>query len=79
MNLVLHGSVPGVPRTPLVTLQEKVSPEMVSKKQLGLWESLGAHCHLSAHSPLCPQPGVSGFKSHVGSSTLQPHRPQAWP
>lgn len=31
-----------MPRTPLVTFQEKVSPEMVSKDGLGLWAVLWA-------------------------------------
>lgn len=30
-----RGSVPGVPGMPLVTPQEKASPEMVSEKELG--------------------------------------------
>lgn len=44
--------MPGVPRTPLVIFQKKMSLEMASKEGCDLQAILWAHCHLSHPSVL---------------------------
>lgn len=71
MSPVLRGAAQGqvCPGRLSPPAKEKVSPEMVSREELGLWEVLWAHCHRSPHSHLCPRPEAPELSAHVGSST----------
>lgn len=72
--------MPGVPRTPLIIFQKKMSMEMASKEGCDLQDILWAHCHLSHPIVLsCPQPEVPGFNAHIGASTSQQPGPWLWP
>lgn len=62
-----RGSVPGGPRTPLVTFQKKVPRGGVKERAWFSGHSMG-HGRLSPRSPWCPQPEVPGSSSHGGSS-----------
>lgn len=81
MNLVLwSSSVPGTPKTLLVTFQEKSVPQDgVKGRARSAGHSLGPLPSPPPRSPLCPQPEVPGFNSHMGSLTSQQSRPQPWP
>lgn len=72
--------MPGMPRTPLIIFQKKMSLEMASKEGCDLQDILWAHCHLSHPIVLsCPQPEVPGFNAHIGASTSQQPGPWPWP